>query len=104
METADYPERPLIRSIFHPTDFSKSSHAAFAHALAIAVVAKAELIIMHVDSEVSGWKDFPQVRTTLSRWGLLEEHSPRSAVYEKLSVSIKKISARGRNPLSATLK
>lgn len=43
-----YP--PLrLSSVFHPTDFSPASEVAFAHALRLALDAKAELHIMHVD-------------------------------------------------------
>ena len=38
---------PLLR-IFHPSDFTKSSEVAFAHALKLALESKAELEIMHV--------------------------------------------------------
>ncbi len=61
-------------SILHPTDFSEGSMLAFCHALKIAVEYKASLSILHVDSERSEdarWEDFPGVRATLQRWGLL---------------------------------
>ncbi len=44
-QTADEPEP--FRSIFHPSDFSESSEVAFAHALKIALLAKADLRILH---------------------------------------------------------
>ena len=55
----------------------------FAHALAMALVRQTELTILHVVSEdeaVDVWTDFPPVRSTLERWGLLPAGSPRSAV------------------------
>ena len=42
-----------IHRIFHPTDFSQDSQVAFAHALKLALVFRAELTIMHVDPAVS---------------------------------------------------
>jgi nucleotide-binding universal stress UspA family protein len=62
---------PLLR-ILHPSDFSKASRVAFAHALKIALQAKAELEIVHVESHEIGsdkdvdWTDFPGVRSTLA--------------------------------------
>jgi hypothetical protein len=62
---------PLIR-ILHPSDFSKASRVAFAHALKIALLSKAELEIVHVQSDKLGadkdvhWTEFPGVRATLA--------------------------------------
>ncbi|HRC44731.1 MAG TPA: universal stress protein, partial [Nitrospira sp.] len=55
-----------IHRIFHPTDFSQDSQVAFAHALKLALVFRAELTIMHVDPAVSpeGFEDFPRIRPT----------------------------------------
>jgi hypothetical protein len=55
---------------------------AFAHALTLALIARAELRIMHVaaDAEERHGSDVPGVRVTLVRWGLLPEGSPREAV------------------------
>ena len=67
--------------IFHPSDFSEASEAAFAHALKIALQAKARLEIMHVESETRlmgrDWLDFPGVRSTLARWGILPANARR---------------------------
>ncbi len=68
MKTTNYPDIALIDSIFHPTDFSPQSHAAFAHTLAIAVAAKAKLTIMHVAADSRGRQKFPSIRDTLVRW------------------------------------
>ena len=67
------PSLPLVRSVVHPTDFSAASENAFAHALAIALVRRTTLKILHVGArrpraEVP-WTSFPAVRTTLERWG-----------------------------------
>ena len=60
---------PFVQSIFHPSDFSKASELAFAHALAIALIRKTELVIMHVRrGEREDWSAFPAVRKTLARW------------------------------------
>ena len=83
-----------IQRIFHPTDFSQDSQVAFAHALKLALVHRAELTIMHVDPVVApeGFEDFPRIRPTLAQWGLLPESSSKSDV-AKLGLRIKKIRA-----------
>ena len=104
MSRGPFPDVPFVRSVFHPTDFSEESMNAFAHALAIALIRKTELTILHA-GDVSGdeWTRFPSVRATLERWGLLDKGSPRAAVFDELSVRVKKVSSRNRNPLSASL-
>ena len=44
----------LLGSVFHPTDFSHESDAAFAHALKIAVLANARLNLFHVSPDKDG--------------------------------------------------
>lgn len=69
------PSKPPIKRIFHPTDFSSGSEPAFIHALKFAVRSNALLEILHVDRHPENvrWDDFPQVRETLSEWGLLPD-------------------------------
>ncbi len=70
-----------LESIFHPSDFSEASEVAFVHALKIALVAGAKLTMLHVEASPSAeWQDFPGVRDTLERWGLIPKGSPKSAV------------------------
>lgn len=94
---------PFVTSIFHPSDFSKASDSAFAHALAIALLRQTELVIMHAGGESIGdWSRFPPVRKTLERWQVLAPASPRSAVFDKLAVRVIKVSARG-DPVEASI-
>jgi nucleotide-binding universal stress UspA family protein len=94
---------PFVKSIFHPSDFSQASELAFAHALAIALIRKTELVIMHAGrGDLDDWAQFPPVRRTLERWQVLAPGSPRSAVFEKLSVRVAKVSARG-DPVRASV-
>lgn len=88
------PTPLVIHRIFHPTDFSDDSHVAFAHALKLAVAFRAELTIMHVDPDVSpeGFEDFPRVRPTLEKWGLLPASSTKGDV-TKLGLRIRKVRA-----------
>jgi nucleotide-binding universal stress UspA family protein len=93
----------FVKSIFHPTDFSKASELAFAHALAIALVRQTQLVIMHAGrGDVEDWERFPAVRKTLERWGMLDPGSPRAAVFDRLSMRVKKINARG-SPVQASI-
>jgi nucleotide-binding universal stress UspA family protein len=94
---------PFVKSIFHPSDFSKASELAFAHALAVALVRKTKLVIMHAGHGfLDDWAQFPAVRKTLENWNMLAPGSPRSAVSEKLSVRVAKVSARG-DPVRASI-
>ena len=79
-------EKPLGRNfiIFHPSDFSSASEVAFGHALKIALQSKAKLDLMHVEPTLSAekpyWHEFPAVRATLTRWGVLPEGVGRQEV------------------------
>lgn len=96
---------PLIK-ILHPSDFSRASLIAFAHALKIALCAKAELEIVHVQRHRIGsdkdvhWSDFPGVRATLARWNILPADAEADEV-GKLGVRIKKILNSESDPLEA---
>lgn len=90
--------------IFHPSDFSQASEVAFAHALKLALIARAKLRIMHVaaDRHDVHWSDFPGVRAMLARWGLLPEGSPKYAV-AKLGLNIEKIVSTRADPMHSML-
>lgn len=75
---------PLLQRVFHPSDFSEDGHAAFAHALVLALSARAHLTILHVSDRGEGsWTDFPGVRDTLERWKLLPRNSNRADVSKR---------------------
>jgi nucleotide-binding universal stress UspA family protein len=98
-------EKPAIpiNTIFHPTDLSEASFVAFVHALKIALLAQSELTILHATNTAGdqvNWKDFPGVRQTLERWGVLPKGSPGRAVAE-LGMAVEKITGRGGKPLKA---
>ena len=48
------------------------------------------------------WTDFPGVRETLERWGLLPAGSPRSAV-PQLGIAVRKVIAKQRDPVKTVL-
>lgn len=92
-----------IESIFHPSDFSEASEVAFEHALRIALVSKAEFTMLHVDSGYDAdWADFPGVRDTLERWGLILKGSDKSAVAD-LGIKVQKVIASNRSPVTASV-
>ena len=94
---------PKVESIFHPSDFSEASEVAFAHALKIALAAKAELTLLHVEaSPGTEWQDFPGVRDTLERWGIIPKGSPKSAVGQ-LGIDVDKVIASSKDPVKACL-
>jgi nucleotide-binding universal stress UspA family protein len=89
--------------VFHPSDFSEASEVAFAHAMKIALVVRARLIMLHVEASRSvEWQDFPGVRDTLERWGLIPKGSPKSAVGQ-LGVEVVKIIKLSSDPVKACL-
>jgi nucleotide-binding universal stress UspA family protein len=95
---------PFVESIFHPSDFSDASELAFAHALAIALIRQADLVIMHARrGEREDWSKFPAVRKTLARWQVLEPGSLPSEVFEKLAVRVTKVSTKG-DPVRASVR
>ena len=96
---------PFIEAVVHPTDFSPSSERAFAHALAIALLRRARFVILHVDADDDRphWSEFPAVRRTLERWGLLELGSSHEAVFEQFGVTVTKLMILGGFPARAVV-
>src|SRR5512146_189009 len=102
MSPADLPQ-PL-NSISHPSDFSESSEVAFAHALKIALLAHADLNVLHVrEAPGESWADFPGVRQMLERWHVLPPGSPRSAV-PALGIDVRKVLSKESDPVAASLR
>lgn len=92
-----------VKSIFLPSDFSKASEVAFAHALRIALMAKARLTVMHVSKgSEARWEDFPGVRDMLERWGLIPPGSSKKAVTD-LGIDVFKVATDSSNPIGACL-
>jgi nucleotide-binding universal stress UspA family protein len=103
MSQTNLLEAIKVKSIFHPSDFSKASEAAFVHALKIALVARTKLTVLHVEASPSAqWQDFPGVRDTLERWKLIPKGSPKSAVGQ-LGIDVDKVIASNKDPVKACL-
>jgi nucleotide-binding universal stress UspA family protein len=94
----------IIESVLHPTDFSEGSKVAFHHALKAALLVKSKLTLLNVSpAGTSEWTDFPGVRETLERWGLLAKGSSKSAVGE-LGIDVRKVVAQESDPVEAVLR
>jgi nucleotide-binding universal stress UspA family protein len=92
---------PVLQQIFHPSDFTPESDVAFVHALKAALLAKAELTILHVSPKHElDWAEFPGVRSTLERWGLLPKNSSQSDV-GRLGINIRKVQAKHDDPVAS---
>lgn len=94
-----------LESVFHPTDFSEASEIAFGHALKLAIMTMTKLSILHVSTNRDGvhFSDFPQVRHTLERWGILPEGSSKKDVIEKAGTYVEKIVKVHEDPVSSIL-
>lgn len=93
-----------IKHVFHPTDFSPASMTAFGHALKLSLGMKSDLTIMHVDPARADpdFEDFPRVRTTLSRWGILREGASKEELLA-LGLGVRKIRAMAETPVASML-
>jgi nucleotide-binding universal stress UspA family protein len=97
------PSHSIIDAVLHPTDFSEASLTAFHHALKAALVVKSSLTLLHVHtSDPNEAMDFPEVRETLERWGLLPKGSEGSDV-QTLGINVRKVVARQSNPVNAVV-
>ncbi len=77
--------------ILHPTDFTKESDVALAHALRLALVNKASLHLFHVGKDTDEeWDAFPSIRRILQSWGVISEDASRSDVTD-LGIEIEKV-------------
>jgi nucleotide-binding universal stress UspA family protein len=101
MAGVDTAGLPILQHIFHPSDFTPASDVAFIHALKAALIAKAELTILHVSpkSELE-WTEFPGVRATLEQWGFLPKNSSQKDVI-KLGINVKKVQAKHDDPVES---
>jgi len=93
-----------IRSIFHPTDFSRSSEVAFVHALKISLIAETKLNIMHVsprDSEVD-LSNFPRIRRTLATWDTSTALNSEDSS-DKIGLHVEKVLGSHEDPVASTL-
>lgn len=109
MSVAHVAAGPPLMRIVHPSDFSRLSQVAFDHALKIALLAKAELEIVHVQGHQIGnekdvhWSDFPGVRATLARWQVVSPSATREEV-ESTGLRARKILNSEDDPLESMVR
>ena len=95
-----YAREAFVESIACVTDFTPASMNAFAHALMMALNLRCDLTLLHVEGPQDAgleWSRVPLVRGVLQRWGYLEPGSPRSAVFEKTAVRVRKVEVSGES-------
>ena len=104
MSLVDSSGAPTLADIIHPTDLTLLSETAFAHALALTLACKGRLAIVHAgDPEADqdpDWTGFPGVRSLLSRWGLVDRATPRSAIADALGIRVSKKLVPGSDPVA----
>jgi nucleotide-binding universal stress UspA family protein len=90
-----------IKDVFHPSDFTRGSEAAFCHALRIALAVRGRLTIFHSEdsTDATQWEDFPSATHYLHNWGMISRNGGHDAIAE-LGVYIKKIQADGKDAAS----
>ncbi|MGJ0510166.1 MAG: universal stress protein [Methylocystis sp.] len=93
-----------FRSILHPTDYSDSSIAAFAHALRLSVAARSALHLLHVDhaGEETRWERFPDALSLLERWKMLGAGSKLADLQDRLGVELTR-DALGSDDVAGTI-
>jgi len=93
----------IIDSVLHPTDFSEGSKVAFYHALKAALLSKSRITLLNVSPDATAsWSDFPGVRETLEKWGLLAPGSAKSAVGD-LGIDVRKAITKKKDPVEAVV-
>lgn len=81
---------PSLRRITLATDLGAESTELFAHGLAFALRARAELFLVHVsdgDHPEATWRRLPTVRAMLERWGKLPAEASH-AEFEALGIKV----------------
>jgi nucleotide-binding universal stress UspA family protein len=94
--------------IVHPTDLSAVSEGAFHHALKLALAGGSHLALMHVGleetEEAPRLKEFPPIRVTLARWGLLPADASEKEVRETLGLMVSECEVLAPDPEAALVR
>lgn len=88
---------PYVPAILASVEVGPSSRTILAHALAAAVVRRAQLFIFHSGPR-EDWRKLPGVRSILEDWKLLSPGAPKDAVFDELGVRVEKIMSRSSAP------
>jgi len=89
-----------VRSIVHPTDFSREDADAFAHALRIAVASRSALHLVHVSGNEHELDSahFPHVREMLAKWGMIKPDATLEEVERTVGLKVSKATLVSINP------
>jgi nucleotide-binding universal stress UspA family protein len=95
-----------IKTIVHPTDCSGFSADAFAHALRIAIAAKADLHPLHVAKaeDTAEAPAFPQAQRMLAQWGLIGENDNPAIIAAKFGTRITNVKLDAQSPEKGILR
>jgi nucleotide-binding universal stress UspA family protein len=91
--------------IFHPTDLTSGDEGALAHALKLALAAKAELTLLHVgpEGEEDAEAEMPRLRPILERWGVVPPGAHKHAV-KQAGLNVKKVKKTSDEPVQSILR
>jgi nucleotide-binding universal stress UspA family protein len=94
-----------IKTVVHPTDCSAFSIGAFAHALRVAIAARAKLYPLHVREPNEAQEPaFPQAQRMLAQWALIGEDDTPATVAEKFGTLIANITLDAQAPEDGVLR
>jgi hypothetical protein len=94
------PAQTPLATIVHPTDFGPGGAAALAHALRMALAAKARLCLLNVRGEgepAPGRSGFRRVRDILVKWEMLGPEAEEEALESQLGLELSSVSVPARN-------
>jgi nucleotide-binding universal stress UspA family protein len=94
----------MKHAVAHLTDFSEASTAAFAHALALALVYKYRLYVLHVKNpgDEDSWSSFPHIRKVLARWGITSADVEPAQIESKLGIQVAKVEIQSKDIVGGT--
>ncbi len=100
-----HPIQPWLRihEVFHPSDFSEGSRAAFLHALAVASTAGARLTLLHTTPGEESGTPFPDVLGVLAQWRGPAAEQPPPAEREP-ELQVRRLRAATDDPIDACLR
>lgn len=91
----------MLNAISVATDFRAEGHAAFEHALRLALLHRCRLDVLHVRPPEGDdhWDHFPRVREVLQRWGMLPAGASPADIEAVCGVRVHKVEIRSHDPV-----
>ncbi len=100
-----FAQTPLA-AVVHPTDFTAAGASALAHALRIALIARAQLCLLNVRGEgeaAPSRSGFRHVRDILVNWEMLGADAPADSLESELGLRLSSVSVPARNARTGIL-